>query len=140
MQIAGDFDRISQFRDFSKVKRISPYGCAVLLAAADIASLFFASMFPAALYGGIGFGSLVQYSIVTSIGLPIFLIAACILGAYNIEVIFEWRPSVRRAVTAVLLMFAILMTLGFVSKTSADYSRFWFSAWIALSLGGLIAL
>ena len=61
-------------------------------------------------------------------------------GAYDAARDEGLRAQIGRSVRAWSMTFVVLLTLGYLTKTSEDYSRLWVGSWYGLALGGFAML
>lgn len=75
-----------------------------------------------------------------ALGALIFSVLSAAVGAYDSEVIFSRRRRVMLLLRAWALTAILLVSLGFVLKTSSDISRQWALTWFFAAAGGLWAM
>jgi Undecaprenyl-phosphate glucose phosphotransferase len=93
---------------------------------------------PAFSYSAISAISVPQYLSAISVGTLLFVLVSWISNDYEAEQILNWRRTFRKATVSLLITFFILVLVGIATKATEAYSRVWFYAWIALSLGSLV--
>ena len=61
-----------------------------------------------------------------------------IFNVYSIKTICSGKHVIYRLLPCLLLTFMALMVVAVATKTSANYSRFWFFSWLAFSVGAAL--
>ena len=116
-------------------RRISLEHQIVILLLADLALLLFCGLLPglADEYVGLNLGSETDQFIAVLVGMAIFLLVGRVVRLYQTRRVLDHRAGLRRLGITLLATFALLMTIGVATKTSASYSRIWFFSWMGLA-------
>lgn len=126
-----------------KSNRISLQHCVVVFLLFDVLAIAGLGLLPTAIGAGDGhYLSKVVANQALAIGFALFFftLLARSADAYKTQRILDLRYSVRRLVAALLITFAVLLTLGVATKVSQVYSRVWFFSWLAMTCAILPAV
>ena len=133
-----DFSKENRiYADFRVGRRVSPQNWVVGLLLADTAALVFSGVVPVFAGYKLGFYSgetLRQCLPAIIFGTCIFWFMARVIGVYEDRRILEVTQGLRRVVTALLTIFALLLMISVATKTTQSYSRLWFFVWMALAI------
>jgi Undecaprenyl-phosphate glucose phosphotransferase len=72
-----------------------------------------------------------RHAVSTAAGATTAIVLAQILDAHQIGTMRTFIAQVPKALGAFAMALVILLVIGFATKTSADFSRFWMIAWFA---------
>jgi Undecaprenyl-phosphate glucose phosphotransferase len=100
----------------------------------EILTVMFAGGVAFYLWGDvIGPGSVSDYGRTILGGALLFALIAEIVGAYDVDAHFSLRRAWQRVVSAWIMSALFLITMGFMLKVSADFSRGWALTWFVTS-------
>src|SRR4051794_36328402 len=105
-----------QYKPYPAAERISEHRIAAGLILFDAVALFAAGLAPAVLYDGTNAVAFERYLVIVMGVQILFLLIARSLNLYRTHRIFDWKRSLTRALTVVLLTFFTLMLAGIAFK------------------------
>jgi Undecaprenyl-phosphate glucose phosphotransferase len=124
----------------SPAKPVSPaIACGILLVS-DVIALAAAAAFSYAVHlVDDQYAIWPDYAVVTAFGILLAVNVFRLAGLYEPEILTQARTSLKRAAAAWFGVAAGLVILGFLTKTSEDYSRLWAMLWLGTGLFALLA-
>mgnify|MGYP000508774564 CR=1 FL=1 len=105
--------------------------CYLVLMLGDIAALFAAFLISGGVY--LGAQGLQQAGDLAKLLLPVFLTIALYNGSYSLATLENARNGAVRALMALGIGAAVVVFIAFYTKSSADFSRFLFTAGVILA-------
>jgi Undecaprenyl-phosphate glucose phosphotransferase len=81
-----------------------------------------------------------EYGLITAFGTLLAVNLFYLTGLYQPDILKQPGVAIRRVAACWMAVAATLVAVGFLTKTSEDYSRLWALSWFTLSLATLIGM
>ncbi len=118
---------------------ISPAMVSGYLRLTEFATLAVIAVVIMSSYVGITYAVPWRYVMAGLLGGLLHVIAGELLDIYQIRSVRNSARTFPRVAMALMAAFSVMALAAFFTKTSEDYSRFWFGSWFVISLGVLFA-